>query len=139
MIDGQSGEILDANCQVRWDKTPYVLPGHGARHQVAVCLAANLSCVAITRLQEGYVTLFSSEYLPPPRISKVVGETPTCFRIVGQVERRGEIISKIKKLGGHKDLGRRAVGSTPILLPLILHLILSNQQGLGREFALSKL
>ena len=108
VIDGQSGEILAANCMVRCpEKSPYVFSGHGTRHHAALHLTAKFPGVAITRSQEGYVTVFSSGHLQDR-------QTPTCFR----VERREEIVevnsSQMIRFGGasHRRLQRRSTSES---------------------------
>ena len=63
VIDGRTGEILAANSQVEWKSSPFVLEGHGTRHDVALQIAAELNCITITRSKKGYVTVFSSQHL----------------------------------------------------------------------------
>lgn len=75
VIDGKTSEILAANSQVAVRKQAgFVLESHGTRHFNALQIAAELECIVVTRSQDGYVTVFSSN-----EIKK--NESARCFRI----------------------------------------------------------
>ncbi|CAE7772293.1 GBP6 [Symbiodinium sp. CCMP2592] len=76
LIDGQSGEILATN--VMFSTRPqkiFVLEGHGTRQHSALHVASATNCVVITRSQDGYVSIFSSEHL------LCSPEEARCFRL----------------------------------------------------------
>ena len=77
LIDGQSGEILATKVRFKWRPTEvdFILEDHGTRHHEALDVACGSRCVAITRSEDGYVTVFSSEHL------QCSPDDARCFRV----------------------------------------------------------
>ena len=84
LIDGQGGEILAT--KVRFATRPtefsFIVEGHGTRHHEALDVACGEECVAITRSQDGYVTIFSSEHL------RCSPDEARCFRVQDEPDQR---------------------------------------------------
>ncbi|CAE7257029.1 GBP6 [Symbiodinium sp. CCMP2592] len=77
LIDGRSGEILETKVKFTTGVTEFnlVLDGYGTRHHEALDVACGARCVAITRSQDGHVTVFSSEHI------QTSPDKARCFRV----------------------------------------------------------
>ena len=64
LISGYDGVVVDT--RLTFFPEPccsLIMEGHGTRHHQSLHVAASKSCVVVTRSQDGYVTVFSSEHL----------------------------------------------------------------------------